>query len=71
MKVEVISHFINNGEECGEYYIYDSNGYKTLCVQNGSDIRVIPHLRGRKVSECVSTPTNAVIEAILGADKER
>lgn len=72
MEVEILRHWKRDDEEYGEYYIHYGDG-KYLCFQNGNDIKILGHWKGRSVRDCVSKPTRKVIDAILlaiGEDKE-
>lgn len=69
MKIEILRCFRNDDAVYGEYYIYD-DVRKYLCFQNGTDIKLLLHLYGKRIEDCVANPTQKVIEAVLATSKE-
>lgn len=69
MKIEVLRCFKNN-DVYGEYYVYPDDERQVLVVQNGNDIKVIVHLSGKRVDDCVLKPKPEIIEAVVMASVE-
>ena len=47
MKVEIIRCFESDGIPYGEYYV-ESGNRKEFVFQNGKDVKIITHFRGKK-----------------------
>lgn len=69
MKIEVLRCFKNDEVVYGEYYVYE-DGKKYLCFQNGEDIKILVHWFGKQVADCVTKPTQKVVEAIHRVSEE-
>lgn len=69
MKIEILRCFKNDDAVYGEYYVYE-NDKKYLCFQNGEDVELLVHWRGKQVTDCITKPTRKVVEAIHKISEE-
>lgn len=69
MQIEILRCFENEGTVYGEYYITDEDK-KYLCFQNGNDIQLFVHWKGKSVKDCIAKPTKKVVDMVLKTSKE-
>ena len=70
LEVEVLRCFKTDKGIYGEYFVIDTQGRKTLILQNENSIKGFMHLRDKKVDDCLLGVTQEVKDAIKKASDD-